>query len=149
MLKQYCAFYKSNKLLKFLTVGGSAAVINLALVYALIDIGGLDTYFLRNIVNILVMVISTAYAFVLNRRWTWHSAPKKNGSNLIRQYIFYNFITLGGIIIRIILFALLDLAGLYHLLNVAIGISVAAIFNFKMYNKHIFQEGHTYEAKEI
>jgi dolichol-phosphate mannosyltransferase len=149
LLKQCCAFCKSTKILKFLAVGGSAAVINLALVYALIDISGLDTFLLRNIVNIFAMVISTACAFVLNRRWTWHNIPKRNGNKLIKQYIFYNFITLGGIMIRIILFALLDLLGLYHLFNVAIGISLAAIFNFKMYDKHIFQEENYYGSKRI
>ena len=149
MLKQYCTFYQSRKIQKFIFVGGSAAVINIALVYALIDIGGLDTFLLRNIVNILAMIISTAYAFILNRRWTWHKAPKTSGIKLIKQYIFYNFITLGGIMIRIVLFALLDLAGLNHIFNVAIGISTAAIFNFKMYDKHIFQEEQYYGSKKI
>ncbi len=140
---------KNRKITKFLLVGGSAALINLALVYALIDIVGLDTFLLRNIVNIIAMILSTAYAFILNRRWTWHKTPKTNGIKLIKQYIFYNFITLGGIVIRIILFALLDYAGLYHIFNVAIGISTAAIFNFKMYDKHIFQEEQYYGSKKL
>lgn len=141
LIKEY------KKIKNFMLVGSSAAIINLGLVYFLIDICGLDTYVLRNIVNVVTMAISTCYAFYLNRIWTWSSTPQKHGRRLLKQYLLYNFITLGGIIIRIVLFALLDIQGVYHMFNVAFGIGIAAIFNFIMYDKHIFRKEHSRALK--
>lgn len=138
---------KSKKFTKFFLIGVSAAFINLLLVYVLIELFGFDTFVFRNLVNIVAMLFSTTYAFMLNRRWTWYSIPKKSGNKLIMQYLLYIFISSFSILIRIVLFAILDFIGLYHLINVTFGIGIASVFNYLMYNKYVFRRGTNYECK--
>jgi len=50
-------------------------------------------------------------------------------------------ITIGiTILFRIVLFFLLQLAGLHYMVNAAIGIAVSALFNFVVYDTLIFKK---------
>jgi len=132
---------------KFLIVGGSAAVVNLGAMSLLVELLGFEGYYLKNLANILSMEVSILYAFIFNRKWTWKDAAKKEGKKLISQFVLYNFAVLIGISIRIVLFALLELTGLYYLFNVAIGIGVAAIVDYMLYDKFVFRRRTIYEAE--
>lgn len=148
-IKRITKKIESQTFFKFATVGTSAAILNLALIFILVDLAGLETAVLRNVANVIAVLISTAYAFFINRRWTWNQAVVKTGGRLVWQYFLYNFITLTAITMRIILFAILDYFGVYYLLNVALGIGLVAVFNFLMYDKYVFGKEHTVGNKNI
>lgn len=138
-----------HRIKKFLIVGGSAAIVNLAAMSLLVEILGFKTYLLKNIANMTSIEISIFYNFVFQRLWTWNDTPKKDGKNLMGQFFLFNSAALAGILIRIALFALLDLTGLYYLFNVAFGIGVAASIDFILYDKIVFRRGALYEKKSL
>ena len=129
--------YKRIK--KFILVGGSAAVVNLGLMALLVELFGFEGYFFKNLANLISMETSILYAFICNRIWTWYDAPKKEGKKLVGQFFLFNLAVLAGVLVRIGLFALFEFYGLFYLLNVTLGIGVAAILDFILYDKIVFR----------
>lgn len=129
----------TDRVKRFLVIGFSAAIVNLMLMILFVEVFKFNTYLLRNIANILSIEISIAYNFSLSRLWTWKDAPKKQGKRLIMQFIAFNLAALTGISIRAVTFAFLDLLGVFYILNVIIGIGLAATVDFILYDKLIFK----------
>ena len=123
---------------RFLIAGSSAAVVNFLLMIFFVEVLHFNTYFLKNIANILSIEMSIFYNFFLSRLWTWMDAPKKQGSRLLLQFISFNIAALTGITIRVIVFPLLEKFGLFYLFNVAFGIGLVAIVDFILYDKLVF-----------
>lgn len=133
----------NERISKFLIVGTSAAIVNFLFISFFIEIMGFKSYFLKNLANILAIEISAVYNFSVSRFWTWKDAPRKYGKNLVGQFISFNLALLAGIVIRVILFAVFEKWGIFYLLNVSIGIGIAAGIDFILYDKLVFRrEGH-------
>jgi putative flippase GtrA len=124
---------------KFVIVGCSAVVVNFLIIVILIELLGFKSYFLKNLANILAIEISTLYHFSISRLWTWKDAPRKQGRGLVGQFISFNLAALTAIGFRAILFPILEKWGVFYLVNVAIGIGLAASFNFILFDKLIFR----------
>jgi dolichol-phosphate mannosyltransferase len=60
-----------QKVFKFLLGGGVAAVINLILIFVLIDLLGFNTPALRNIANLVSIELSLLASFFIYRVWVW------------------------------------------------------------------------------
>jgi dolichol-phosphate mannosyltransferase len=129
----------NERLKRFLIVGSSAAIVNFALMIFLVEALSFNTYVLKNIANVISIEVSVFYNFLLSRVWTWGDAPKRQGKGLFSQFIFFNLAALTGIIIRIIVFAVLDKLGVFYIINVFLGIGIAAIVDFVLYDKLIFR----------
>ncbi len=129
----------NDRLMKFLVVGCGAAVVNFLLVTIFIELFGFKGYFLKNFANILAIELSAVYNFLISRVWTWKDAPRKQGKGLVGQFISFNLVLLAGIVMRVVLFAVFEKWGLFYLLNVAIGIGIAACLNFILYDKFVFK----------
>ncbi len=129
----------NERLKRFLFVGSSAAIVNFALMIFFVEVLSFNTYVLRNIANAISIEVSVFYNFLLSRFWTWGDAPKRQGKGLVSQFILFNLAALTGIIIRIIVFAVLDKLGVFYIVNVFLGISIAAIIDFILYDKLIFR----------
>lgn len=54
---------------------------------------------------------------------------------LLMQFISFNFAALAGIAIRAIAFAILKLLGVFYILNVTVGIGLAATVDFILHEK--------------
>ena len=133
----------NEKIRRFLIVGFSAAIVNFLMISFFIEIMGFKSYFLKNLANILAIEISAVYNFSISRLWTWKDAPRKQGKGLVTQFISFNLALLAGIVIRVISFAVFEKLGVFYLLNVAIGIGMAASIDFVLYDKLVFRrEGH-------
>ncbi len=104
-----------------------------------VEILSFKTYFLKNVANVISMEVSVFYNFLLSRVWTWNDAPKRQGKGLASQFIFFNLAALTGILIRVVIFAALEKFGVFYLINVFIGIGIAAIVDFVLYDKLIFR----------
>ena len=129
----------SERIIKFLISGGSAAILNFALIYLFVEYLGFKTYFLKNLANLLVIEICIVFVFTLSRLWTWNDAPKKQGQSLLGQFLSFNLAYLAGIVIKVILFAVFEALGMYYLVNIAIGMVIAAGFDFILSDKFVFK----------
>ena len=129
----------NERIIKFLILGCSAALVNFLLITIFIELLAFKSYFLKNLANILAVELSALYNFSISRVWTWKDAPRKQGKGLVGQFISFNLALLAGILIRVILFAVFEKWGLFYLLNVAIGIGIAACIDFVLYDKLVFR----------
>ena len=122
--------------MKFILVGGSAAILNLVLMFLLVDKLGFDNTSLKNLANILAVLISSIYAFSLHRSVTWGDLRENMVHNIPKQFSI--FITNGflAILLRFLLFYVFDLLGMYYLLNVSFGIALVACVNYVI-NHHL------------
>ena len=133
----------NERIMKFLIVGCSAAAVNFLLITILIELLGFKGYFFKNVANILAIEMSAVYNFSISRVWTWKDALRKQGKSLVGQFISFNLALLAGIVLRVILFAVFEKWGVFYLLNVAIGIGIAACIDFVLYDKFVFKRGRT------
>ena len=129
----------TNRIKRFFIAGLSAALVNLFFMVLFVEAFGFTTYILKNLANILSIEISILYHFTVSRLWTWHDAPRKKGKNLLGQFISFHVVNITGMIIRIITFAVLDKLGMYYILNVTVGICLAAAVSFVLYDRIVFK----------
>lgn len=137
----FVIYVQNNKfrILKFLISGSSAAILNLSFLYILIVYLQFNTRFLENIANVLSMEISIIYNFIISRQWTWGDAKKEHNVSLIKQCFLFHFAVSASIIIRLIMFPILQFYGVYYFINAIIGICVGALVNYILYDKIVFK----------
>lgn len=124
---------------KFLLVSGSAVVLNLILLFVMVRYLGLNNPLGENIANAISMELSIVYNFFLSRSITWNDRYKERGRRLFLQAIKFNIAIGFTILLRLVLFAALQLLGVFYIINATIGIFVAAAFNFVVYDTFIFR----------
>ena len=137
----FIIYVQNNKIriLKFLLSGFSAAIINLGFLYIFIVYFQFNTKYLENIANTLSMEISIIYNFIISRQWTWGDVKKEYNGRLIKQCFLFHFAVGASIIIRLIMFPVLQFYGVYYLLNATVGIGVGAIINYILYDRIVFK----------
>lgn len=128
-----------ERLKRFLLVGSSAFVVNAALMIFFVEALRFDSPLLKNIANVMAMELSIFYHFVVSRMWTWQDAPKKHRERLAVQFIAFNLAALAGVLIRIASFAVMENAQIHYLLNLTIGVAMAALLDFILYDRLIFR----------
>jgi len=115
----------SYRFVKFLIVGFSGIIVNMALLYMLTEIAGLY-YMFSSIVAIEISIISN---FFLNNFWTWKEREKGNiYSKIVKYHITTGISAIFGN--WLILVVLTELFGMYYLLSNLIGIAVGTISNY-------------------
>lgn len=125
---------------KFLIVSGSAVGINLLLLFLMVRYLGLDTSFLENVANAVGMELSIVYNFFMSRAITWNDRVREKGIGLLVQVLQFHLAIGVTIVFRLLLFPALQHVGVPYLLNAAIGIALAAIFNFFAYDALVFKK---------
>ena len=113
--------------------------MNAALMVFFVEVIGCISPLMKNIANLTAMEISIFYNFLISRMWTWRDAPKKQQGRLAVQFIAFNFAALAGVMIRIVSFAAMENWQMYYLLNMTIGVGMAAVFDFFLYDRLIFR----------
>jgi len=129
----------NNRIKRFITVGISAYIVNAVFMIIFVEILHFSSYLLKNMANILSIEVSILFNFLLSRKWTWQDAPRKQNVKLLLQFIAFNLAALAGVIIRILMFALLEKWEINYLLNMTFGITLAASVDYLFYNKFIFR----------
>jgi dolichol-phosphate mannosyltransferase len=125
---------------KFLIAGLSAAFVNLSLMILLVEYLGFKTYLLKNLANIMAIEVSIIYNFMVSRAWTWRDVPPKKGKDLMAQCVSFHAANLVGMAARVIIFATLERLGVFYVLNVILGIGVAAAMSFVLYDRIVFKK---------
>lgn len=124
---------------KFLLVSGSAVVLNLLLLFLMVRYLGFNTPLGENIANAISMEPSIVYNFFMSRALTWSDRYKERGRRLFLQIIQFHIAIGLTVLLRLLLFALLQWLGIFYILNAAIGIAIAAAFNFVVYDTMVFK----------
>ena len=127
-------------LIKFFLVSGSAVLLNLLLLYLLVTYCGLGSALGENIANVLSMEIAVIYNDFMSRAFTWQDRQKEYGLKLFYQLLKFH-VTIGiTLLLRIVLFFFLQMAGIHYIINAVIGIALAAAINFVVYDTLIFRK---------
>jgi len=143
MTRNPITYLKANlsTILKFLVVSGSAVIINLLLLFIMVNYLGFNTALGENIANAVSMELSIIYNFFMSRAITWRDRQREHGSQLLIQIIKFHVAIGITILFRLMLFPLLQLAGIHYIINAGIGIALSAVFNYFVYDNLIFKKG--------
>lgn len=120
---------------RFLVSGGSAALLNLILLHALVARLGLHGGLRENLANLAALEVSTLYQFAACRAWVW---SRKGRSSVWRDLAAFHGAIATTALVRILLYALLERVGVHHLINATVGIGLVAIANFLLYDRVVF-----------
>ena len=129
-----------KRILLFLIGGGSAAMVNLVLAFIGVDLLGLSSDLQQNYVNIVAMEISLVYSFFIYRAFVWRIKTYDTAQIFLRQLPLYHLSAGTSILVRALLFPLLQLLGVHYLPNVALGILVGAAANYVLTDNFVFKD---------
>lgn len=121
---------------RFVLSGGSSALVNLLLLHVLVTMLGLKGGLKEDAANLIALELSALFQFTLCRHWVWrnaHEIPLWRGLLTFHGAIA---LTSAG---RTVLFSVLRQAGLHYLPNAVLGIGLAAIANFLLYDRVVFK----------
>lgn len=139
-----------NKVFKFFVGGGISAVINLMLIFALIEWAGLNTPTLRNIANIISIELSLLASFFIYRIWVWQGGSWTAREVLFRQIPLYHVSAGAAIVVRILfIFPFLDRLGVNYVINTLLGVLVSAILNYVLSDRFVFKNLSTSLDRQI
>ncbi len=129
-----------KKVVKFLIGGGVAALINLFLIFVLIEWLGFNTVTLRNLANIIAIELSLLASFFIYRIWVWTGGSWKIREVIFRQIPLYHLAAGTAILARIFLiFPILNWLGVNYLINTLIGVLVSAAINYMISDNIVFK----------
>lgn len=130
---------RPERIPRFLIGGGSAAALNLALVYLGVELLGLDSDLQQNYVNVVAMEISLLYSFVVYRTLVWNDRGDGAARTiLLRQLPLYHLSAGAGVLTRTAVFPLLQALGVHYLPNTVIGILIGAAVNYALSDRYVF-----------
>ncbi|HON55486.1 MAG TPA: GtrA family protein [bacterium] len=147
-----------RKLAKFVIVGGLSFIVNFISYYLYFvflyiihfgfnNIGNFQEfkdfvnsqYIHKDISNILSIEISVLVNFILSRNWTWRHIEKHYGRLLWWQCLKFHLAIVPGMIVRAILFSILNhIYRIHDVLNIIIGVLIAMVLNYILYDKLVF-----------
>jgi dolichol-phosphate mannosyltransferase len=128
-----------ERILLFLLGGSSAAVLNLALAYIGVDILGLSSDLQQNFVNIATLEAGLVYSFFIYRAFVWKVKTWDSAQILLRQLPLYHLSAGAAILARVLLiFPLLQLLGVYYLLNITTGLLIGAAITYFLSDRYVF-----------
>jgi len=129
-----------QKVFKFLIGGGVAAVINLLLIFGLIEWLGFNTPTLRNIANVISIELSLLASFFIYRVWVWPGGIWTIREVLWRQIPLYHVSAGAAVITRIfIVFPFLDRLGVNYAINTLVGVLLSAVINYLISDRLVFK----------
>jgi dolichol-phosphate mannosyltransferase len=114
--------------LKFCLVGLTGLVVDTAVLVSLVDHAALDPRFAA----VFAFAAAVSWNYLFNRIWAFESG---RSTPVSRSYVFFVFICLGGLGVRIaVMHLLIEYAGMgvrpWYILASFIGIAAATAFNF-------------------
>jgi putative flippase GtrA len=126
-------FSQNKKIIRFLIVGGTCAVYNLAMLYYLTSI--LKFYYLFSF--ILVFLTGNLIGFYLNKFYTFKTRKKLFWKELLK---YYSVMTSNFILGLILMFVMVNLLKLWYFYAMALLTVVGTVYNFWLHNKWSFNK---------
>jgi len=114
----------ATQFVKFCIVGGTGTAMNLAVMWLLVEISGMH-YLPASIVSFAVALTSN---FVLNKLWTFRGHRRRS---IVSQYAKYWAVSVTALAVNLaVLWALVELAGIWYLAAQLAGIIIATGLNY-------------------
>ncbi len=135
-------FRTSEKLIKFMIVGGSGIFVNIGL-FKLFQLFYYGTFGQSNITLVASSLtgdeLSIIYNFLLNHFWTFRDST--NDDHIFIKILKFHAIAITSVVINnLILLGLTNFFGMWDVFAKAIGIVVAFLWNYFMNTKHTWGE---------
>lgn len=126
---------RSNKA-KYVIVGGVVFAFNMTLAaLAFSAEAAVASSFSRNATNLLVTECSLILAFILHSQVTWSD---RNQTGALNRLVTFHAVSLAGLTLRLIIFAIVDGATGNWLLATVSGIAGAVLCNYLGYDSIVF-----------
>ncbi|KXA92747.1 hypothetical protein AKJ64_02350 [candidate division MSBL1 archaeon SCGC-AAA259E17] len=114
------------RFIKFCSVGGSGALVNLIVIYLLTSSG---LYYLLS--GIIAREAALIYNFSLNKLWTFRDRDISGAKEILRALFRDHLVRTGGFALNLFfLWSLTEFLGLYYLISQVIAIGIASLWNF-------------------
>lgn len=128
-----------HRFTRFLLLGGTAAIVNLLMMYFLVDVLAWETPVWKNLANAVSMEISLLYSFFVYRTYVWGDDADRFHAGIGNQLLRYHGAAGSVNLVRfLVVFPFLDLVGIHHLANTLIAIPVGCVVNYFISTKFIF-----------
>lgn len=124
---RYITKLYESKIMRFLVVGASSTLIELVLLYVLVEYGQIDLF----IAIIIVFVVAVIHSFVLNKIWTFGDTSGKY------KRLFVKFLIVSSVWFVLTLFwmyVFTILLGIYYIFSKILTTVLVVIWNF-LWNK--------------
>jgi dolichol-phosphate mannosyltransferase len=132
------------RIIRFLFFGGTAALLNVVLMYGLVDLLEWNSIVQRNLANVISVELSLLYSYAVYRLFVWNDLGTPFRESLSRQLLRYHGSAGAAIVTRwFLLFPILDLFGLNHLINTVIGALVSCFLNYALSSRYVFVPAET------
>jgi putative flippase GtrA len=130
----YRLLFRHRKVTKFLISGGTAAFVDLVILYFLTDI--LGWWYLLSAV--IAFLVAFGVSFNLQKRWTFRDY---SDDRFFRQLVLYlSFSLFVNLILNtFLLYLFVDFLGVWYLLSQVIVSLLIAVLSFFVYGKLIFK----------
>lgn len=127
------------KQIRFVIAGGTGALLNLGLMYLFVNILEMNSRILENIASVLSLELSIIFSFIINRNWTWRHRIQNNKYSILRQLAYFHIAVGVSVLLRILIYPLIQYLHVNYLLNTAFGIVFGAIINYFSFDKLVFK----------
>lgn len=124
---------------KYVVSGVLIAMVQLGIIIFLMELVLPDTVLSRNTSNIVSIIISIFIAFFIHSKITWRHKFISKEIFLKKLKVFY-FISTTSVILRIVVFYVLDRYGVTYIINTLIGIVLVITLNFYGYDKFVYNK---------
>ncbi|MCJ7490598.1 MAG: GtrA family protein [Dehalococcoidia bacterium] len=125
----------SNRVMRFLTVGGTCGLIQLSILHALV-VSGVE----EHLAYVAAFVVSMELNFALNQTFTWRDrwSPALRSPRLLARLAVFHISATTSLGISLSVFSLFNLF-IWYMPAAAIGICVAATTNFLLNDRLVFR----------
>jgi glycosyltransferase involved in cell wall biosynthesis len=124
---------------KYSFTGLLIALSQLAIIVSLVELASFNTEYLKNVANVISVMLGLLIAFILHANITWRYEFESYYEIFKKLAIFY-LVSFLSILIRTVTFYFFDKAGMNYQLNVTIGIIFVIVINFVGYNNFVFDK---------
>jgi len=131
---------------KYTISGALIALSQFLIIIFLVDFLSFNTEYLKNIANLISVIIGLFLAFILHATITWRYKFKSR-MDIFQKLLMFYFVSIISIIVRILAFYLFDKNGMDYRLNVVIGIVLVILMNFFGYDKLVFNKLEFFKKK--
>ncbi len=131
----------SARLLRFLFFGGTAAAVNIVLMYLLVSVADWNTPRWRNLANVISVEISLLYSYAVYRLFVWKPAADQHyRERLASQVIRYHGSAGAAVLARwLFVFPVLDWLGVNYVINTIFGALLSCFLNFFLSSRFVFR----------
>jgi len=121
------------KILRFLISGGSAAVINLSVLYVFTDV--LHVYYVAS--SVVAFLFAFVLSFTLQKYWTFKETSQELIKRQLALYLIAAAVNLG--FNTLLIYCFVEYAGFHYLLAQVATSAIIAIESFFLYKHIIFK----------